>query len=149
LFVESLRLYAGSGHRPGTGGVLLDLANLYATKGQYQEARQRCKEVLRLFRELHDDGGIAGTNLNLALIDIAEGEWDTALDYLEAAHSAYSGIVASESPQIESQVDGRSIEAGAGLLVRYWVDMFAIHDPAAQENRSVAVASLAAELRRR
>jgi tetratricopeptide (TPR) repeat protein len=86
-FEEALALYRAAGHRAGTARALMNLGNVRAREGAYEEARHLFREALPLYQELDDVFGESGALMNLGDTYLGEDDLDRAEEIFQQAQS--------------------------------------------------------------
>ena len=86
-FEEALALYRAAGHQAGTARALMNLGNVRAREGAYEEARRLFREALPLYRELGDVFGESGALMNLGETYLSEDDLDPAEEIFQEARS--------------------------------------------------------------
>ncbi|HET9581796.1 MAG TPA: tetratricopeptide repeat protein [Gemmatimonadota bacterium] len=84
-FEEALALYREAGHHAGTARALMNLGNVRAREGAFEEARRLFREALPLYRDLGDVFGECGALMNLGDTYLGEDDLDCAEEMFEEA----------------------------------------------------------------
>ncbi|MBI5932979.1 MAG: tetratricopeptide repeat protein [Chloroflexi bacterium] len=144
LYLQSLQYYRDVGYIANTGPVLLDLAKLKNSLGQYQDAVNFCEEAKSIFTNLEDQTGIAVAFVDLGITYYIQGQQQLSLQNWKQARSIYEKV----SPSLSEPVNGTSNFSDDSELIVLddWVNWLSMYDPTKQrllfEKLSLAVTLL-------
>ncbi|HSF02967.1 MAG TPA: tetratricopeptide repeat protein, partial [Solirubrobacterales bacterium] len=84
-FEEALALYRAADHKPGIARALMNLGNVRAREGSFEEGRALFREALPLYQEIGDVFGECGALMNLGDAHLGEDDLDRAEEMFVAA----------------------------------------------------------------
>ena len=86
-FEEALALYRAANHPAGTARALMNLGNVRAREGAFEDARRLFQEALPLYQELGDVFGECGALMNLGDSYFGQDDLEHAKEMFEQARS--------------------------------------------------------------
>jgi len=98
----ALNIWHNSPNKPGEAGTLIIQAEVYMTSDRATEATAALQQAETIWRSLNYNPGVATALIDLAFLAIRQGQWQTALSYLNQVESL--DIDKDAEPYIAGQV---------------------------------------------